>query len=86
MTPIAIADTPEKGQGWLLSVNGDCFGCTIAYTKRIDSPLWIKSTLQLITDGMSGSAIISDPLAPEDQGGSPTAGLFRDLPGWLLRA
>jgi hypothetical protein len=60
VTPIAIADAPEKGQGWLLSLEGEWFGCTIEYIKHVDGPLWIANTAQPIASGMSGSPVISD--------------------------
>jgi Trypsin-like peptidase domain len=99
---IAIADAPLKGKGWLLSLEGQWFGCTVQYLKRVKGTLWISNTTQPIVGGMSGSPVISDNGAAigivavgkmsgcqdccEDQYGSKNPRLVRDLPGWLLYA
>jgi len=96
-TPIVIAEAPENGAAWLLSLKGNWFGCTVQYLKENDGPLWICNTMQPIAGGMSGSPVISDNgtaigvvtpsnvSEPEDNLGSPNPRLARDLPGWLLR-
>jgi hypothetical protein len=58
--PFTIADAPEEGPGWLLSLDGKWFGCTVGYIKHVDGPLYISNTQQPIADGMSGSPVISD--------------------------
>jgi hypothetical protein len=95
-TPIAIADAPEKSRGWLLSLEGKWFRCTLEYID--DGRLWITNTAQPIVGGMSGSPVISDRRAAigivalanaqgcEDQNGSRNPRLVRDLPGWLLHS
>jgi hypothetical protein len=97
-TPMAIADTPAIGRGWLLSLEREWFRCTVQYMKRGDGPLWICNTAQPIVGGISGSPVISDHGAAigivaasrcqgrEDQYGSKNPRLMRDLPGWLLHA
>jgi hypothetical protein len=58
--PIAIADAPEEGRGWVLSLEQEWFGCTVKYMKQVDSALLICDTAQPIVGGMSGSPVISD--------------------------
>ena len=58
--PLSIADAPEDGQGWLLSLDQKWFRCSVRYMKYVDGPLWISGTSQPVVDGMSGSPIISD--------------------------
>jgi Trypsin-like peptidase domain len=57
---VGIVDAPLKGKGWLLSLEGEWFGCTVQCMKRVKSPLWISNTTQPIVGGMSGSPVISD--------------------------
>lgn len=59
VTPRPIADAPEQGQGWLLSLDGTWFRCSVAYNKRLDGPLVISNTEQPIVFGMSGSPVLS---------------------------
>jgi hypothetical protein len=92
-SPIAIADAPEQGHGWVLSLEGKWFQCAIRYIN--DGPLWISNPEQPIVGGMSGSPVISDEGAAIGivnlGGGASDLGycnsrLLRDLPGRLLRA
>jgi hypothetical protein len=92
VTPIAIAEAPEKGDGWLLSLEQEWFKCTVEYMKQIDGPLWISNPAQPIVGGMSGSPIISDKAigivslgGTDPELGQPNVRLLRSLPGWLLR-
>lgn len=54
--PIPIGDGPEEGRGWLLSLEGEWFGCTV--NCESSSPVYITHTAQPIKGGMSGSPII----------------------------
>ena len=92
VTPIAIAEAPEKGRAWLLSLEQKWFQCTVEYIN--DGPLWISESAQPIVGGMSGSPIISDEGMAigvvclgggEQHEGGPNPRLVRDLPGWLAR-
>jgi hypothetical protein len=92
VTPIAIAEAPEKGRAWLLSLEQKWFQCTVEYIN--DGPLWISESAQPIVGGMSGSPIISDEGMAigvvclgggEQHAGGPNPRLVRDLPGWLAR-
>jgi hypothetical protein len=96
VTPLAIGEAPEKGSAWLLSLDGQWFGCTAEYLN--DGPLYICNTAQPIAGGMSGSPVVlNDGTAIggvslgtedrcEDQYGCSNPRLARDLPGWVLRA
>jgi hypothetical protein len=57
-TPLAIADAPEQGHGWMMSLGGNWFRCTFRIIN--DGPLWITETEEPIEGGMSGSPVISD--------------------------
>jgi hypothetical protein len=50
-TPVLIADAPEKGQGWLLSLESKWFRCTVEHMKRVNGSLWISHTAQRIVGG-----------------------------------
>jgi hypothetical protein len=94
-TPLPISDAPEQGRGWLLSLDGRWFRCTVRIIN--DGPLWISETEEPIEGGMSGSPIISDEAAaigiicvgsetdPGESTGWTNPRLVRDLPGWFLR-
>lgn len=92
-TPIAIADAPAKGRGWLLSLAGTWFECSVEHINN--ERLWVGENAQPIEGGMSGSPIISDACAavgvvctggePSDRSASLNPRLWNDLPGWLLR-
>jgi hypothetical protein len=58
VTPLKIADAPEKGRAWLLSLDGEWFECTIEVLN--DSSLWVSNPAQPIRRRMSGSPIISE--------------------------
>jgi hypothetical protein len=95
--PFPISDAPERGQGWLLSLEGKWFGCAVDYMKFVDGPLYITHCAQPIAGGMSGSPIISaqgmaigvvcvaNDSSCGDTANGPNPRLVRDLPGWLLR-
>ena len=80
-----IADPPNTGDAWLLSLDKRWFGCSV---RHAGGPLWITRASQAIEGGMSGSPIISDGgvaigiVCTNAQ--APTATLTGNLPGWLL--
>jgi hypothetical protein len=41
-TPLSIADAPEQGQGWMISLEGNWFRCGFQIIN--DGPLWISET------------------------------------------
>jgi hypothetical protein len=94
MVPLGIADAPNEGPAWLLSLNGQWSRCMV----RNDSgTLWISDAAAGIFGGMSGSPIIGDGETAIGvlvcSGGSgevhtergPNPSLLDKLPGWLLR-
>jgi hypothetical protein len=92
-TPLSIADAPEEGHGWVLSLDGKWFRCTVKYMKRRDGPLLVSDAAQPIVRGMSGSPIVSDNGSAigivclgSNRYGCNNPRLLRDLPGWLLNA
>ena len=101
-TPFRITEAPEKGRGFLLSLEGEWFGCQVEWMKSIDGPLWVSKLAQSIEGGMSGSPIVSEngnaigivatsvmekgKDAATDEFGASNPRLMRDLPLWLLRA
>jgi len=100
-TPFRITEAPEKGSGFLLSMEGEWFECQVQWMKRIDGPLWVSKLVQSIEGGMSGSPIVSETGcaigivaasviekgkdAATDEFGASNPRLMRDLPLWLLR-
>jgi hypothetical protein len=91
-TPLTIAEAPEQGHGWMLSLQGKWFGCSIRYMKHRDGPLFVSNADQAVDLGMSGSPIISDESAAigvvclgSDQLGCKNPRLVRDLPAWIVR-
>jgi hypothetical protein len=56
-TPMAIADAPEEGRAWLLSLKQEWFGCVAQHING--GPLWTSDAEQPIVGGMSGSPILS---------------------------
>lgn len=91
-TPVAIADAPENGPAWLLSLDGNWFPCAVRTGER--GPLWLSGAAERIKGGMSGSPIVSaDGMAIgivcTGNGGAmadgPNPRLVDCLPGWLLR-
>jgi hypothetical protein len=56
-TPLPIADAPEDGHGWLLSLDGQWFQCTAQHN---GGPLWLFNAVEGIIGGMSGSPIVAD--------------------------
>ena len=101
-TPFRITEAPEKARGFLLSLEGEWFGCQVQWMKSIDGPLWLSKLAQSIEGGMSGSPIVSEngnaigivatsvmekgKDAATDEFGASNPRLTRDLPLWLLRA
>jgi hypothetical protein len=99
--PFRIIDAPEKARGFVLSVEGEWFGCQVEWMERIDGPLWVSKPAQPIEAGMSGSPIASETGnaigivaasvmenekdAATDEFGASNPRLMRDLPLWLLR-
>ena len=100
-TPFRITEAPENGRGFLLSLEGEWFGCQVEWKKSIDGPLWVSQLAQSIEGGMSGSPIVSEngnaigivaacvmekrKDAATDEFGASNPRLTRDLPLWLLR-
>jgi hypothetical protein len=100
-TPFRITEAPEKARGFLLSVEGEWFGCQVQWMERGDGPLWVSKPAQPIEGGMSGSPIVSETGnaigivaasvmenekdAATDEFGASNPRLMRDLPLWLLR-
>lgn len=91
-TALRIADSPEEGRGWMLSLENKWFDCTVRYMKRVDGDLIVSDADQPVALGMSGSPIISDEGAAigivclgSNQVGCKNPRLVRDLPGWILR-
>jgi len=100
-TPFRIIDAPEKARGFLLSLQGEWFGCQVEWMERIDGPLWVSKPAQRIERGMSGSPIVSETGnavgivagsmvenekdAATGEFGAWNPRLMRDLPLWLLR-
>jgi hypothetical protein len=100
-TPFRITEAPEKARGFLLSLEGEWFGCQVQWMERIDGPLWVSKPAQPIEGGMSGSPIVSETGnaigivaasviekgkdAATDEFGASNPRLMRDLPLWLLR-
>ena len=100
-TPFRIIEAPEKARGFLLSLEGEWFGCQVQWMEGIDGPLWVSKPARPIEDGMSGSPIVSETGnaigilatsmmqsekdAATDESGASNPRLIRDLPLWLLR-
>jgi hypothetical protein len=92
--PLPVSDAAPKGDGWLLSLEGQWFQC------KIDSmygPLDISDATGNIAGGMSGSPILSESgsaigivcAGGETEAGictegGPNSRLARNLPGWML--
>jgi hypothetical protein len=94
VTPLRIADAPENGRAWLLSLDGEWFECTVEYIKRVDGSLNISRIAQSIEFGVSGSPVISDDgkaigavcLGSSGQFNMRNPRLVRDLPKRFLQA
>jgi hypothetical protein len=100
-TPFRITEAPEKARGFLLSLEGEWFGCQVQWMERSDGPLWVSKPAQPIEGGMSGSPILSETGnaigivaasvmenekdAATDEFSASNPRLMRDLPLWLLR-
>jgi hypothetical protein len=89
-TSLSIADGPEQGRGWVLSLERH-WRCTVQIINN--SSLWIPNTGPQVVPVMSGSPIISN--SGEAIGvlswGTNLEGwnnprFIRDLPGWFLDA
>jgi hypothetical protein len=95
LTPLRIADAPEEGSAWLLSLKGEWFSCSLqrhGIGRLLVSPLCLSDLRQPIEGGMSGSPIVSDGGAAlgivnvsgsGGDGGAQT-NLFQCLPGFCL--
>ena len=100
-TPFRITEAPLQSHGFLLSLEGEWFGCQVQWMERIDGPLWVSKPAQPIEGGMSGSPIVSETGnaigivaasviekgkdAATGEFGASNPRLMRDLPLWLLR-
>jgi hypothetical protein len=93
--PLIVADVPNEGTGWMLSLDGQWFKCDVRHE---DGPLWIFDAAKDIEGGMSGSPIVDDKCsaigvlcaAARTSGekyteGGPNPRLIYNLPGWLLQ-
>jgi hypothetical protein len=92
--PLVIADAPQKGAGWMLSLDGQWFKCDLMHQ---DSRVWIIGAARNIEGGMSGSPIVNDDCSAigvvcagsgtdgERWPSGPNARLVHNLPGWLLQ-
>jgi Trypsin-like peptidase domain len=91
---LQIADAPQNGSAWLLSLDGRWCRCTVRHSGSI---LWISNAADGIVGGMSGSPIVADDgsaigivctsgggIGVHTEGG-PNPRLTHNLPGWLLR-
>jgi hypothetical protein len=56
VTPLPIADAPEAGDAWLLSLDRKWHQCRV---QHLNGPLWITQARAGIKGGMSGSPIIT---------------------------
>jgi hypothetical protein len=90
-TPIKIADT--TGAGFMLSLDGRWFGCTVEHVPNLfGAALFLTDLAEAIQGGMSGSPIISAAGAAIGVIGTASdrtdaqvgARLAHHLPGWLL--
>ncbi len=97
VVPFSIADAPEKGEGFMLSLEGKWFNVHVA--RCPGGPLWTDHATEPIAGGMSGSPIVlkngsaiavvtSASTTGGDlnkcTAGGPDPVLTRNLPGWLL--
>jgi hypothetical protein len=61
--PIAIADMPQGGHAWLLSLDGRWFRCAVYDSSQFraagDKPLLLQDAAEPIKGGMSGSPVVS---------------------------
>ncbi len=91
---LPIAEAPEEGRGWLLTLDGKWVACDVQNVGR----LWISNAAEPIIGGMSGSPILNsegaaigvvccssggEQLDQHTEGG-PNPSLMDALPGWLL--
>ena len=74
--PLPIADAPEKGSAWLLSLGGQWLQCE---TWRSFGPFSIKNAAAPIRGGMSGCR------APTRQPPTPLRGCLSDIADWWAR-
>jgi trypsin-like peptidase len=58
VAPLRIAEAPETGCAWLLSLDGKWFECTVEYIS--EGPLLVSKLAQSVQGGMSGSPIVSN--------------------------
>ncbi len=91
---LPIADAPQNGPAWLLSLDAPWYQCTV---QQIGNMLWLSNAAEEIRGGMSGSPIITDngsaigivcissSAGMGHNGGGPNPRLTHNLPGWLLR-
>ena len=92
LKPLRIADAPEEGRAWLLSLKDEWFSCSFRRNnidRALVSPLCIGDLQRPIEGGMSGSPIVSDEgaaLGIVNVGGSvwPQINLFQCLPSFCL--
>lgn len=82
VTPLTVA--PPDNEGWLLSLDGDWFRCTIEHEC---GPLNFGNLARKIAYGMSGSPVISTTGAAVGVvcvHSSKNPSLIRNLPGWFF--
>jgi hypothetical protein len=95
MTPLAVAHAPNRGTGWIPSLDGHWFQCEVRHR---NGPLWIVRAAKEIKGTMSGSPIVDNKCSAiavlcaiggisgeQNREGGPNPRLARNLPGWLLQ-
>ncbi len=96
---LMIADAPEEGPAWMLSLEKRWFQCTV---RHLCGPLHIADAAEGIRAGMSGSPVIANDgsaigivctsfgiIADHDQlhtEGGPNPRLMGNLPGWCIKS
>lgn len=92
LKPLRIADAPEEGRAWLLSLKDEWLSCSFRRNnigRALIGPLCIGDLEHPIEVGMSGSPFVSDEgtaLGIVNGGGSdwPQTNLFQCLPRFCL--
>jgi hypothetical protein len=95
MRPLAVGRAPNKGTGWIPSLDGQWFRCDVRHR---NGPLWIVRATKEIKGRMAGSPIVDDKClamavlcaiggisGEQNREGGPNPRLACNLPGWLLQ-
>src|SRR5258705_13670103 len=96
---LMIADAPEEGPAWMLSLENRWFQCMV---RHLGGPLWMTDATDGIRAGMSGSPVLANDgsaigivctsagnIADPDQlhtEGGPNPRLMGNLPGWCIKS